>query len=527
MLEHNLAAVRYSAYDVFVGVYPNDPETTAAVTEAAQRYPNVHLAVCPHGGPTSKADCLNWIYESMVLWEGMHGARFDAVVTHDAEDLMHPQSLEVIDAHLGVYDMVQIPVLPLPTPPGEWIHGLYCDEFAEYQTRDVVVRQHLGGFIAGCGVGTGFSRRALEALATRHAGRIFDPACLTEDYESGFRIHELGLRQIFVELHGPAASPAATREYFPRSFSAAVRQRTRWATGIVLQGWERHGWRVPARQLYWLWRDRKGLAGNLLAPVLNAISLWAPAAALAQSFTDSRFPVLLADRPWLVPFCGFTIAVSSMQMAIRAACVWRIYGARMALGVPPRAVFGNFLNCAASARALWRYFGARLRHVPLAWLKTDHCYPGRAALMAHKRPLGEVLADLGLVRKADFHRAMTERRGGERVGEYLVRTGILSEDRLYEALSVQQGLPLGKPAGISRRATSTLPPAVARKWRAVPFQAHSGKLFVAVPELPSDEMADELERHSKLEVRFQLVTPSDFRRLAREYLQRSATVRTG
>src|SRR4051794_38428388 len=62
MLEHNLSVVHYANYDVFVGVYPNDPLTERAVADAAQRDPRVHLAVCPHDGPTSKGDCLNWIY---------------------------------------------------------------------------------------------------------------------------------------------------------------------------------------------------------------------------------------------------------------------------------------------------------------------------------------------------------------------------------------------------------------------------------------------------------------------------------
>jgi adsorption protein B len=35
----------------------------------------------------------------------------------------------------------------------------------------------------------------------------------------------------------------ATREFFPQSIKTAIRQRTRWVTGIALQTWDRHGWR--------------------------------------------------------------------------------------------------------------------------------------------------------------------------------------------------------------------------------------------------------------------------------------------
>src|SRR5262249_59459649 len=77
MLEHNLAALRYTNYHFFVGAYPNDDPTLDAVVSVANRFPNVHLAMCPHDGPTSKADCLNWIYQHIGLYEEQTGERFD------------------------------------------------------------------------------------------------------------------------------------------------------------------------------------------------------------------------------------------------------------------------------------------------------------------------------------------------------------------------------------------------------------------------------------------------------------------
>jgi len=140
MLDRNLAAIRYANYDVFVGVYPNDEATVRAVTDAAGRHPRVHLAMCPHDGPTSKGDCLNWIYRRMEMHEIRHEVRFEVVVTHDAEDLIHADALRLINWYSPAYDMVQVPVLPLATGLGEFTHGLYCDEFGEYQTKDIPVR---------------------------------------------------------------------------------------------------------------------------------------------------------------------------------------------------------------------------------------------------------------------------------------------------------------------------------------------------------------------------------------------------
>src|SRR3954452_2996625 len=60
MIEHNVRSMRYSNYDFFIGVYPNDTQTVAAASEVCKRYANVHLSITPHPGGTSKADNLNW-----------------------------------------------------------------------------------------------------------------------------------------------------------------------------------------------------------------------------------------------------------------------------------------------------------------------------------------------------------------------------------------------------------------------------------------------------------------------------------
>ena len=93
MLEHNLGAIRYPEFHIFAGCYPNDAATQAAVRSVSDRFPNVHLAICPHDGPTSKADCLNWVYQNMLVFEEQNGTRFEVIVTHDAEDLVHPEEL--------------------------------------------------------------------------------------------------------------------------------------------------------------------------------------------------------------------------------------------------------------------------------------------------------------------------------------------------------------------------------------------------------------------------------------------------
>ncbi len=272
MLEHNLAAIRYPDYHIFAGAYPNDEATQRMVRAMADRFPKVHLALCPHDGPTSKADCLNWIYQHLGLYEEQSGERFELVVTHDAEDLIHPEELSWINFYSSRFDFIQTPVLALATPLTALTHGVYCDEFAESHTRDMTVRPRMGGFVPSAGVGTGYRREALEKLAGAESNRIFEPDALTEDYENGLRLFRLGCSQGFLPITradtGKSRNFVATREFFPQHWRSALDQRTRWAMGIVLQSWERHGWGGKPGEVYWLWRDRKGMLANPLSLAL-------------------------------------------------------------------------------------------------------------------------------------------------------------------------------------------------------------------------------------------------------------------
>ena len=510
MLESNLAAIEYENYDIFAGVYPNDDATARVVAEVAARHPRVHMAVCPRPGPTSKADCLNAIWRAVREFEQDRGAWFDLAVMHDAEDLVHRRALRLINWFSRDYDMVQIPVLPLRMSFGHLTHGLYCDEFADFQLKDFPARRRMGGFIPGNGVGTGIVREALERLAPGHLWRVFDPECLTEDYELGFRLHSLGFRQLPVDIRFEAAGPIATREYFPAALKAAVRQRSRWVTGIVLQGWQRHGWRVPLRQRYWLWRDRKGLIGNLLCPVANLVSIYG-------MFAWNRLAPLF---PAWAPVCfAVTFGLSCFQIAIRTVASARIYGWRFAAGVPVRLLWGNAVNFLATARAIRRFADAALHRKSLAWSKTEHAYPAPASRAARPR-VGEVLVRMSWASRREIEAAVSSLPPGRRLGEHLVSAGIVSEHQVYRALSLQTGIPLGLPADrdLDPRATRVLPVDAMRRWKVLPYRVAAGQLHVLTPELPSEAMAGEIAHYSTLAARYRLVLPKEFESVAGRYL---------
>ncbi|HYD12693.1 MAG TPA: glycosyltransferase [Allosphingosinicella sp.] len=73
MLTHAQAAFAGADYRLYVGCYPNDPATIAAVRAAAG--PRLRLVIGPAPGPTSKADCLNRIWERMLEDEAEAGVR--------------------------------------------------------------------------------------------------------------------------------------------------------------------------------------------------------------------------------------------------------------------------------------------------------------------------------------------------------------------------------------------------------------------------------------------------------------------
>src|SRR3546814_10105252 len=93
--------------DLFVGVYPNDPDTIAAVRRVAD--PRVIPVFTSRPGPTTKADCLNHLWNALTREERATGTRFKAVILHDAEDVVHSAELRIFDRLVERFDMVQLP----------------------------------------------------------------------------------------------------------------------------------------------------------------------------------------------------------------------------------------------------------------------------------------------------------------------------------------------------------------------------------------------------------------------------------
>jgi bacteriophage N4 adsorption protein B len=516
MVRHNLAAVRYRNYDFFLGVYPNDQPTVMVVRQLVSAFPNVHIAECPHSGPTSKADCLNWVYRRMETFERERSIRFDTVVLHDAEDQIHPEALSVINRERIHNAMVQVPVLPLPTPLSDLTHGVYCDDFAEYQIVDMRARQLCRSFVPSNGVGTGFARHLLEQLGRERGGLVFDPTSLTEDYEIGVYIYRAGYSQVFTPLAKSTKGYIATREYFPRRVYSAIRQRTRWVTGIGLQSWARDGWRGSLLCKYWFWRDRKGLLANPLSLLTNMLFLAGLANWLEASILQHPW-IFAVDNPRTIALCWMTSALQCVRLSMRMFYTGKLYGPAFALGVPVRQFHANYINCVASLRALWQYADARLHGHPLAWAKTEHAYPANASLQPLSRDLAEVLVAGRYVSDDIMARIQDELRSDQFLADLLVQRGLLAEEDARKAISAKAGVPCRKitEAEINPRAAHVLPRHLREQFGVLPFLVETGKLLIAGTRVPPPEFYQAARRFTMLPVEFHLLSHENFRALVK------------
>ena len=368
MLKATVSRLDYANYRIFVGHYRNDPATAAAIASIGDE--RIETVEVDADGPTTKADCLNHLYDALIAYETAMDRPAKAVVLHDAEDVVHPLELKVFDRLIDRAAVVQLPVLPIPDPNSRWIAGHYCDEFAEAHVKELVVREAVGAAIPLAGVGCAIARRPLATLATMQDGRPFATGSMTEDYELGLKMGQLGLKTMFVRLPVRPGEPGlvASRGHFPSSLGTAVRQKARWLGGIALAGWDRLGWSGGLGERWMRMRDRRGpIAALLLLAAYGAALMWSQiwlAEALGAPIKARLDPTLIT----LLTINGWLLA---WRVLMRAGCTASAYGWREGLLSIPRLVIGNVIAMLAAARAVMLHIGGGARQ----WDKTRNTFP--------------------------------------------------------------------------------------------------------------------------------------------------------
>ena len=517
MAEYAAKVVMYEKYDIFIGVYPNDPETNHCVDEVCSLNPHLHKVVVPHPGPTSKADCLNWIFRAMRLNEIPGVREYGIVALHDSEDILHPLTVKVYNYFVpSMYDMAQLPVFALELPVLKfWVGNIYVDDFAELHTKDMFIREAIGGVVPSAGVGTAFGRKLLEGLAAENGGDPFRIGNLTEDYEIGIRAKRGGFRVGVVSYpierlvrrpkkDGTPGDPkivteiVAVREPFPTDFAVCVKQRSRWILGISFQTWEQTGWAGTWAVRYTLLRDRRAPLThliNMIGYIVLAFALFQIGFKHTRWASDIYIPPLFTIDSWLCKIAILCTCFLFYRIIQKMISVYAIYNLKQAFFSIPRLMISNMVNFFATWRAVRMYAANKMFGTPLVWLKTAHVFPGEAELSEYKRTIEDLLVSEGLVTREQIVAALEVEKVNS-VPLALLRLGLLDEKQFTEIWAKYSKLSVRtiSLAEVAPALFKELPEKKSIELAAVPINEEAGSVVLAVREPVAEGQGMELKQ---------------------------------
>lgn len=549
MADYAVKILEYERYDIFIGVYPNDPETVACVEALEKICPRIHKAMCPNPGPTSKADCLNAIYKAMRMREIPGLREYGIIALHDSEDVLHPLTLKIYNYFVpSTFDMGQIPVFPLELSPlKQWIGACYMDEFTELHLKDMLARQEIGGIVPSAGVGTAFARDAVDWLADHNGGDPFVVGNLTEDYFLGIQLKRAGYRTGFINYpidrlvvdrndDGKIVSRryvteiVAVRENFPMHFWAAVRQRSRWILGISMQCWELAGWEGSLPVRYTLVRDRR-------APLVHLINFIGYVVILSWliEMIFRSLPIVATSywRPLFTPdsFLWTLILVDTCflvyRVLIKVFYVKQIYGWKQALFSIPRYPLGNVINFFATCRATWMYVRSRVFGKPLVWIKTTHLFPTTTDLTEFVASVEDLLLQGGKVPRSRIEQLLHNDAAGS-VPSKLLQLRLIDEEEFTTLWARFSSIPekTVTTEDADPRVLELMPEeeAIANGLVSV-AEGDDGHLEVAFTEPPSQMVRQDIEARYGRPLSACLITPTNLRILRERLYSRRAMPR--
>lgn len=201
---------------------------------------------------------------------------------------------------------------------------------------------------------------------------IFNDENLTEDYELGFRFHQLGLKMGFFNVKldsNNESSRISTAEFFPNKFWPSVKQRSRWIAGICLQNWKVNKWKGNLITKYFLFRDRKPLFSLFGAFFSNVILLYIVYTAIAGNFFDARVNPLVDNSSVLLYLIFANMFFMISRASHRFMFTYNWYGFKYAFFSFFRLILDTFINFFAILRALKVFQQTKKKVV---WDSTDH-----------------------------------------------------------------------------------------------------------------------------------------------------------
>ena len=457
-----------SMYHVFIGVYPNDPDTIAAVNEASKIYPNVHAIINCVNGPTTKAQNINHMIREIRNFEQEKQIRFASLTVHDSEDVVHTYELLATNYLVEQHDAMQFPVFPIIEMPRfsnffrQMTTATYADEFAESHYLSLVQRKNMNAFVPCAGTGFTLSRKCIEQFGDED---VLPSESLTEDYllslilyKKGIPLHYVLNRLPRVMKNGRVRTDfITTRALFPSTFRAAVRQKTRWTYGITMQSvhlrdvFQSRGVSLAGR--YSFYKDLKAKVLNLIPMFGYLVSIYC----IASMFFHLE-PMYEQNSPVMI-MAVIVFVISILRQILRGYSLYHVYGFRsMFFGVllpplfPIRLIYGNIINFTATVRAFWQRFTSRPKvnsnhdyhskahrkaKKTVKWAKTDHSFLTKDQLRSYRRMLGDTLIAQGDATPDQVSDALQhmDKDHGQHIGNYLVEQGVITEEQMIQALS--------------------------------------------------------------------------------------------
>lgn len=203
---------------------------------------------------------------------------------------------------------------------------------------------------------------------------LFNDINLTEDYELGFRFHELGFKTGFFNVkldEDDDSSRIATAEFFPNTFWAAVKQRSRWVAGIVFQNWKSHKWSGNLVTKYFLFRDRKSVFSFFSAFLSNVVLLYLLFAVLSKIFQWTHVNSLVGHSSvlWLLMISNLVFMIS--RLSHRFIFTYNWYGFSYAFFSLFRLPVDTIVNFFAIARSFSVYKNTKSK-AKVVWDSTTH-----------------------------------------------------------------------------------------------------------------------------------------------------------
>lgn len=292
-LVENLQALNYPRhlYDVFV-VADNCTDNTART--AAEAGARVYERSNSH--ERGKGYALEWMFNKLFSMP----RQYDAVAVFDADNLVDPDFLRVMNDHLCRGDLIIQGYMGSKNPNDTWVSAAFSIAFWVINRFWLMAKNNMGLSSVLGGTGMCISTSVLRQLG-------WGATCLTEDLEFTMKALAMGVPTTW-------AHRAVVYDEKPLTFAQSWRQRRRWAQGhadvacryllrLLWQGIRRRDWRTVDGALHLF--QPFFIMGTTLSMVIGSI----------PSLQGMYTPVMRGLWPTMV-WTGLTIFQYSLPLLV-------------------------------------------------------------------------------------------------------------------------------------------------------------------------------------------------------------------